>query len=317
MPFSDRSSVLNPLSSQAQDIAAAKFLVGILAAPHNVERGVRLLASCKAQGIAAVLYEVSAVHWSTSMRGGDDLSCTRPSFIRFLLDKYRKPVLCLNPGCVMVESPSAIFSLVDERVDFAAFNWLAEEHTETYQPVTIRVQDGLSTAVSTDRYYRYSHSVDRYDPSQLMCSAEVLFWNDSDDTRELLNAWQNLIARVPKSPDAHALDFAFNYRGTALPRFKTAWLDKRYVRIDWWIYVKPVIDLPEYSAVDANWPESLEQNEGIPRIDYRKAETLQVDYVFPRDCLVDTVENILVRPNFQNAFDPVGPLPAKIWITRY
>ena len=33
-----------------------------------------------------------------------------------------------------------------------------------------------------------------------------------------LKAWQDLIARAPKSPDAHALDFAFNYRGSALPR---------------------------------------------------------------------------------------------------
>jgi hypothetical protein len=316
MPFSDRSSILNPLSSPARDIAAAKFVVGIMAEPHEMAKGVRLLESCKARGIPAVLHEVPAVHCSISMAGSDDLSCTRPSFIRYLLDKHRRPVLYLDSGCVMVDTPSAILSMVDEQVGFAAFNWLAEEHTEAYSPISVRAQEGASVAVTSDRYYRYTHSIDLYDPSQLLCSTHVLFWSDSDDARELLKAWQDLIARAPRSPDAHALDFAFNYRGTALPRLKTAWLDKRYMRIGWWIYVKPVIDHPDFFPVHA-WTESLEKTEGLPRFDARKFKNLEVDYVFPRDCLIDTVEKMLVRPNFQNGFDVVGPLPVPIWITRY
>lgn len=317
MPFSDRSSILNPLSSPAQDIAAAKFLVGILCTPQSAAQGVRLLESCKAHGLAVVLHEVPAVHWSVSMDGGDDLSCTRPSFIRYLLDKHRKPILCLDSGCVVVESPAAIFSLVEDKIDFAAFNWLAEEHTEAYQPVSVRLQEGASAILSRDRFYRFSHSVDIYDPSQLMCGANVLFFSDSDDVRELLNAWQNLIVRVPKAPDAHALDFAYNYRGAALPRMKTAWLDKSYARLGWWIYVKPVIDHPDYSELGTEWPDSLEKQERVPRLDYRKVKPLVVHYVFPQDCLIDTETQTLVKPNFQNGFDTLGPLPVPIWLTSY
>ncbi len=316
MPFSEQSSVLNASSSSAQDIASAKFLVGIMCPPDYMARGMRLLESCKAHALAAVLHEVPTVHWSISMKGSDDLSYTKASFIRFLLDKYQKPVLYVDGDCIMAQSPSRIFSLVDDGIDFAIYNWLADEHTEAYAPVSVQVREGWSTAVSTDRYYRYSHSVDYFDPTQLICGGGVQFWNSTANARELLNGWQKLIARDPKCQDDHCLDFVFNYRGTAIPTLKTAWLDKSYMRMGWWIYVNPVIDHPDIPAGD-NAHESLEKREGVPRVVQRNLKKLSLDPVFPKDCLIDTVEKTLVRPNLQNSFETVGPLPARIWITRY
>lgn len=316
MPFSEQSSVLNASSSSAQDIASAKFLVGIMSTPDGMDRANRLLASCKAHSLAVVLYEVPTVHWSISMTGSGDLSYTKPSFIRFLLDKYQKPVLYVEGGFIMAHAPSRIFSLVDEGVDFAIYNWLADEHNEAYVPVDVQVKEGWSTVVSTDRYYRYSHRVQYYGPEQLISSGGVEFWNNSGDAQELLNGWQRLIERDPKCEDDHCLDFVFNYRGSALPRLKTAWLDKSYVRMGWWIHVEPVIDHPDIPAIDGGQHESLEGREGIPRVVDRKLKPAPDELIFPRDCLIDTVERTLVRPNLQNAMDTVGPLPVPIWITR-
>lgn len=316
MPFSDQSAVLNPASSSAQDISGAKFVVGIMSTPDTLGKATRLLASCKAQALAAVLYEAPTVHCSTSVKGSDDLSYTRPSFIRFLLQKYHKPLLYLDPDCLMAEAPSRIFSLVEESVDFAIYNWLADEQNDGYLPVNIQVREGWSAVAYSDRYYHYSHGVDIHDPSQLMCSSAVQFWNDSDNARELLIAWQRLIERNPRCAGEHALDFVFNYRGDALPGLKTAWLDKGYVRFPWWIYVKPVIDHPATPGGGGEWPESLEKNEGVPRFDYRKLKKHAADPVFPRDCMIDTVENRLVRSGYDGSMQTVGPLPVPIWITR-
>lgn len=314
MPFSEKSSVLNALSSSARDIADARFLVGIMGTQDHLGKAMRLLESCRAHALAAVLYEVPAVHWSINTSGNDDLSCTRPSFIRFLLDKYQKPVLLLDAACVVVESPARIFSLVDEGIDFAIYNWLADEHNEAYESVSVQVQDGWSTVVSSGRYYRLTRRVPLYDPSQLMCGGDVQFWNNSDNARELLIGWQRLIERDPKCADTHCLDFVFNYRGAALPALKTAWLDKSYQRMGWWIQVKPVIDHPDNPGPTIH--ESIEKREGVPRVIDRTLVRVSGEPVFPADCLIDTVENTLVRPNLQNSFTTVGPLPVPIWVTR-
>ena len=316
MPFSEQSSVLNALSSSAQEIASAKFLVGIMSPPDGIGAAMRLLQSCKAYSLAVVLYEVPAVHSSVSMKGSGDLSCTKPSFVRFLLDKYRKPVLCIEPGFLIAQMPSRIHALVDEGIDFAVYNWLADEHNEAYAPVDVQLREGWSIVVTSGRYYRYSHRVHYYDPEQLMCGAGVMFWKDSDNARELLNGWQRMIERNPKCADDHSLDFVYNYRGSALPTLKAAWLDKSYLRMGWWIYVNPVIDHPGIPATDVKTRESLEKREGVPRIVERRLKRTPDELIFPADCLVDTVERILVRPNLQNALEIAGPLPAPIWVTR-
>jgi hypothetical protein len=315
MPFSEQSSVLNASSSSAQDIASAKFLVGIMTTPDYLDKGIRLVESCRAHSIPAVLYEVPSVHQSVSIGGSDDLSYTRASFIRFLLDRYGKSVLYIDADCVMVERPAHIFSLVEDGTDFGIYNWLADQHTEAYAPIDVRVQEGWSTVVSTGRYYRFTHSVDQFDPTQLVCSGATQFWNNSQKARELLNAWQGIIERNPRSQDSHCLDFAYNRLGTLFPGLKSAWFDKSYARYPWWPYAKPVIDHPDFPAV-VTFPEDVEKRERMPRVDYRKIKRVAVDPVLPIGCLIDTEKNVLVRPNLQNSFDLVGPVPVPLWITR-
>lgn len=316
MPFSEQSSVLNASSSSAQEIANAQFIVGIMSPPDGMDAAFRLLESCKAHALAVVLYEVPAVHWSAGAQGCDDLAYTKPSFIRFLLGKYHKPVLNIEAGFVIVKDLVRISALVEEGVDFAVYNWLADEHNEAYVPVSVQVREGWSTVVSTERYYRYSHRVHHYDPGQLISGAGVQFWNVSDNARELLNAWQRLIERNPKCADDHILDFVYNYRGDALPKLKTAWLDKSYLRMGWWPHVDPVIDHPGIPATDVGTRDSLEQREGVPRVVGSRLKRAGDDLIFPHDCLIDTVEKTLVRPTLQNTLETVGPLPVPIWITR-
>jgi hypothetical protein len=315
MPFSEQSSVLNAASSSARDIANSTFFVGIMTTRDYLAKGIRLLESCKAHAIPALLYEVPMVHQSVSTKGGTDLSFTKASFIRFLLDKYQKPVLYIDGDCVMLESPSHIFSLVQDGVDFGIYNWLADEHTEAYAPVSVQVQEGWSTVLSTDRFYRYTHSVDYFDPAQLICSGATQFWNNTPKARELLNAWHGIIQRNPRSQDDHCLDFAYNRLGTLFPGLVPRWLDKSYARYPWWPYAKPVIDHPDFPAA-VPFPEDVEKREGIPRVDFRKVKRLAVTPVFPREYLIDTRDNTLVRPNLQNSFETIGPLPVPIWITR-
>jgi hypothetical protein len=165
--------------------------------------------------------------------------------------------------------------------------------------------------VSSDRFYRFSHSIDSWSDTQLLCSGAVQWWNRTAPARQLLEQWQGVIERSPRSADDKSLDYAFNNfpAGAAL---RAAWLPKSYARIGWWIYERPVIDHPEIPAPASGFVQ-LDELNGKRRIYTQALRPHEVAYVFPKDCLIDTQTRTLLRLSSQG-WRPVGPFATPLWL---
>jgi hypothetical protein len=289
-------------------LEAARFVVGAMMTPSHASFGARLSDSCRAHSLPLALYEVPAVHRSISVKGSDDLRYTKANFIRFLLDRFERPVLYLDVDCVVAQPPARVDDLLAAQVDFAIFNWLAEDHTEAYVRADVTAADG---PVSSDRFYRFSHSIDSWSDTQLLCSGAVQWWNRTAPARQLLEQWQGVIERSPRSADDKSLDYAFNNfpAGAAL---RAAWLPKSYARIGWWIYERPVIDHPEIPAPASGFVQ-LDELNGKRRIYTQALRPHEVAYVFPKDCLIDTQTRTLLRLSSQG-WRPVGPFATPLWL---
>jgi len=262
--------------------------------PSYASYGERLLQSCRGFALPLALYEVPSVHCSISQKGDMDLSHTKPNFVHFLLERYQRPVLYLDVDCVVAQRPVRIESLLDEGADFAIFNWLAEEHTEAYGPKGVTVRDAGDMRVVRDRFYGFTHSIDFYDPSQLICSGPTQFYNDTPAARRLLAEWHGVIESSPRSADDHCLDFAFNNYPLEAPKITAAWLDKSHARYAWWIYTRPVIDHPEFPAPGRGFVP-IEERDGKRRVRDSSVEARPVEYVIPRDCLIDVRNREMFR----------------------
>jgi len=280
--------------------------------PSHAPFGARLSASCRAHSLPLALFEVPTVHRSISVKGSDDARYTKSQFIRFLFDRFERPVLYLDVDCVVAQHPARIDDLLAAQVDFAIFNWYAEEHTEAYVPTEVTLQDGSARRVTTDRFYRFSHSIDSLCERQLLCSGAVQWWNRTAPAVTLLEQWQRVIERSPGSADDHCLDYAFNnYPSVAAP-LRAAWLPKGYARIAWWIYERPFIDHPEIPAtVDGFVP--LVEMDGKRRIYTQSLKQHEVAYVFPKDCLIDTETRTLFRLSNQG-WRPVARFETPLWL---
>ena len=99
---------------------------------------------------------------------------TKANFVQFLLERYQRPVLYMDADCVVAQPPTRVDEWLARNVDFAIFNWLAEEHTESYVRADIKVQDGPVERFVPDRFYRFSHSIDLISQTQC-CSAAARF----------------------------------------------------------------------------------------------------------------------------------------------
>lgn len=234
------------------------------------------------------------MHRSISVKGSDDPRYTKARFIRFLLERFERPVLYLDADCVVAEYPARIDDLLSSQVDFAIFNWLAEEHTEAYVRTELPVQDGPTRRVASERFYRFSHSIDSLCERQLLCSRAVQWWNRTAPAITLLEQWQGVIERSPGSADDKGLDYAFNNYPSGAARLRAAWLPKGYARYGWWIYERPFIDHPEIPA-SANGFVPLDELDGKRRIYTQTLKQHEVPYVFPKDCLIDTQTRTLLR----------------------
>ncbi len=264
----------------------------------------RAAASCRAHGLPLALYEVPTVHCSISRRGSDDLRYTKANFIKFLFERHGRSVLYVDVDCVINQHPVRIDQLLADNVDFAIFNWLAEEHTEAYVRANVEPQG---------RFYRFSHSIDSHSDTQLLCSGAVQWYQDTPGTRALLDAWQDVQQRAPGSADDKCLDLAFNNRGPGAPPLKSVWLEKRYARYAWWIYERPVIDHPEWPSSGQGFVPLHELN-GRPRIDVQKPRHPTVPYVFPKDCLIDSETRTLLRLR-DGVWQPVGSFSTPLWLS--
>ncbi len=291
---------------------SARYVVGAMMTPSHASFGARLSDSCRAHALPLALFEVPTVHHSISVKGGDDPRYTKSQFIRFLLDRFERPVLYLDVDCVVTQYPALIDELMSARVDFAIFNWLAEEHTEAYVRTEMTVPDGSASRVMRDRFYRFSHSIDSICDTQLLCSGAVQWWNRTAPAVTLLAQWQRVIERCPGSADDKCLDHAFNNYPSGAAHLRAAWLPKGYARYAWWIYERPFIDHPEFPA-SINGFVPLDELDGKRRIYTQSLKQHEVAYVFPKDCLIDTQTRTLLRPSAQG-WRPVAAFSTPLWL---
>lgn len=252
------------------------------------------------------------MHSSISTKGSSDLRFTKPNFIQFLLNRYQCPVLYLDVDCEIVRSPAIFGEFAADRVDFAIFNWLGEEHTEAYRPVEMTVRDASGEHKISDRFYRFSHSIDAMSDTQLLSSGAVQWHGGGDGTRWLLEIWQAVIERAPRCADDKCLDLAYNNYPAQAPPLKSTWLKKSYARYAWWIYEAPIIDHPEFPATGEGFVP-LHELQGRPRIHADSLQMRDVNYIFPKDCVLDTQTCTTLRMH-EGEWHTVGPFTTPLWL---
>lgn len=291
-------------------IGTPRYIVGAMMTASHFRLGDRLASSCRTFGLPLALFEVPCVHRSISKAGSDDPRFTKANFIQFLLRRYRRPVLYLDVDCVVAQPPILFDGLPAAGVDFAIFNWFAEEHTEAYAPASLDAFDQHRPI--PHRFYRFSHSIDMMSDTQLCCSGAVQWYQDTPASRGLLDAWQKVIERAPGRADDKCLDLAFNNYPPEGPKLKTIWLEKRYARYAWWIYERPVIDHPEFPSPGAGFAP-LDAVDGKPRFHMHLLREGRVNYVFPKDSLIDTEARVLLRQQ-DGTWRSAGPIGVPLWL---
>jgi hypothetical protein len=259
----------------------------------------RLAGSLDSLGLTFCLYQVPCVHRSISTKGTDDITFSKPSFILRALEEFQRPVLYVDTDMVFAAMPDVIFELA-KSADFAVYNWLGDPCTDGYLAV-----DGNRDLL------RFGLSIDRYDPSQLFCSGGVQFYNDSASARSLIGQWRETISRWPTAGDDGSLAYTYNFV-TQRDCLKSAWLTKDYLRLPWWIYIKPVINHPELPCNHV--PMSFENAAGTPRYRAHSAKILLPQGPFPRDCLIDVRRKLLLRPMAQGSHTPVSQITIPLWL---
>lgn len=276
------------------------------------DKASRLAASCEKYSLAYELHEVPAVHSSISASGCSDPSCTKANFILHLLEKHRKPVLYVDCDCEFVAPPRLILELARSNCDFAIYNWLADDYTDTFRPIRLS-KDGVTTV--SNRYYRYNASVDWYDTTQLVCSGLVQFYRNSLAAHALLRRWQRTVLEFPGCADDQCLDFTYNNLGKYSWLYwflKARWLPKAYARIAFWIYAEPIINHPELPALDDAFAR-IRDPAGRQRRYESRLKKKNFTCLIPRDCIVDTQEGMLYR-HIDGKFVPVERTEQKFWL---
>jgi hypothetical protein len=280
----------------------------------------RLAASLNQFGLPFALYEVPTVHRSTSARGTDDATYTKANFVRYLLDTRGVPILYLDCDCVMRSEPKVIRSLIEAGTEFAIYNWLADEHTDAYAPVELRGPDGQAVKPA-NRFFRFSHSIDAYSPTQLICSGATQLYANTPGARALLEAWATVIDEHPGVEDDQCLDWAYNFRISDALRPRSQWLDKAYARYLFWIFTRPVIDHPQFPAGSRPRTPPYKPLPASPRFRAELAQARAIAPLLPRDCLIDTQLKRLLRPQASRAQPgkmeavDIGPLPQELYLS--
>ncbi len=309
LPFPYLRALIEPDETQLNN---AGFLVGAMMTPDYADLGERLLKSCQDFSLPVAIFEVPTVHCSISQKGTENLSYTKANFIHFLIDRYKKPILYVDADCVVMQYPDRIELLLEDQVDFAIFNWFAEEDTAGFIPVDVTIKDDAGTRVVRDRFFQFAISQDVFSESQLVCSGATQLYNNTPAAKQLLTSWQAVIESSPHSQDDQCLDFAFNNRPEIISHVKTAWLDKSYARIAWWIYTKPVINHPEF-PIKSGPAVNLDKIGEKSRFYLADVEKRSPPQVFPRDCLIDSTEKVLLRSQGKH-FIQVGSFSTELWL---
>lgn len=215
----------------------------------------RLANSLLRYNLDHCLFEVPTVHKSISPNGSENLNFCKPNFILHARKIFDKPILYLDCDTVIRQNPVLIESLSQVNADFAILNWLACEDNSAYVPLT--------TQASSELYWGYSHSIDLFSTSQLICSGAVQYWGGESASDRLLNDWFAVISENPESQDDHCLDFSFNNLPNEV-KIKYQWLPKAYSRYAWWIFDNPIIDHPQI-PYSGNFFKEISANNGKSR----------------------------------------------------
>lgn len=276
--------------------AAELFMACAMFTPSYHRLAGRLVRSLDAFGLQYALFQVPDVHRSISAEGQGDLSVSKPRFIRFLLEEYKKAILCLDGDVVLRREPKQIATLTRKGCDFAIYNWLADMMNDAWRP-----EPGTPL-------WKFYFRVDLASKSQLMASGAVQLWAPTDAAFSLLADWEQSLANHPLSEDDHCLDFAYNHGDRS--RLKPHWLPKSYCRYGYWIYVQPVIDHPEFPAPASGVYQQL----GSERFDKAQLKRVEKQEPFPPDLVVDAAGKQLLKPGPGDTYQPAGPLPYKLYL---
>jgi hypothetical protein len=296
------------------------FMIASLFTANYRPLAERLAASLTQFGLPYALYEVPTIHRSISAQGTDNPAYTKSSFVQHLLDTHELPVLYLDCDCVLRSEPKLILPLIQAGTEFAIYNWLADEHTDAYVAVELRGPGGQPVK-PVDRFFRFSHSIDAYDPAQLICSGASQFYANTERSRALLRAWATVIDEHPGVVDDQCLDWAFNFRLSEAQRPKSLWFDKAYARYLFWIFSRPVIDHPQFPAPGRPPAASLVPLPANPRFRAERVEMRAAAPLLPRDCLIDTQLKRLLRPQESRAQPgrmeaiDIGPLLQELYLS--
>ena len=289
-----------PLYSLAYEGGKAQspFIVCAMFTPNYLTLAQRLLSSLELLGLQYGLFKVSAVHRSISARGQGDLSVSKPRFIRFVMQRYNKPVLYVDCDVVFRKEPIEIAHLVSKECDFAVYNWLGDMMNDAWRP-----EPGTPL-------WKFFFQVDLVSDTQLMASGAVQLWCGSEFAVALLSDWEQSLRNHPRSEDDQCLDFAYNHANHA--GLKPHWLTKAYCRYAYWPYVEPVIDHPQFPAPASDQFHQL----GSERFDRAQLKRVDKHQPFPRDAVVNTDSRRLLRQEPDGSYADLGPLTYRFFLPQ-
>lgn len=290
------------------------YVVGAMFTDAYSAKAERLVASCERFGLQYAVHEVPSVHKSISDRGTEDLTYTKPNFIRHLLAIHKKPVLYLDVDCEVMSQPELIDKLVSTRHDFAIYNWFADDEcTDCF--ISVELSPSPNEPPIKNRFYRYLGSEAFFTKKQLKCNGLVQFYGYSVAARALLSNWHRTIATFPRCTDDSALSFTFNNltRHSWLAwLLKVQWLPKPYARISWWIHTKPVInhaDLPSKSSKFNTMTDSRARKQFYHSLMERRKPATH----FPEDCIIDTKQHMVCNL-VDGELVPIEPTDQHFWL---
>jgi hypothetical protein len=289
------------------------YVIGAMFTAAYFEKAERLVASCEKFELPYVIHEVPTVHRSFGIRGTDDLTYTKPNFIRHLLATHKKPILYMDADCEFISRPELIDQLAKSVCDFAIYNKYADVHTDWFIP--IELSHWANEPQIEKRFYRYLGSGRLYTNSQLGCYGCVQFYRNSVAARALLSKWQKTLAEFPGRGDDACLNFTFNNltKLSWLPwLLKVQWLPSSYARLPFFIFTEPVINHPDIPGDYAKF-SPFKDPKGRKQFYKSLAEWKDAISIFPEDCIIDTEQKMLCRL-VDDQLVPLKPTDRKLWL---
>jgi hypothetical protein len=283
---------------------SSPYIVGAMFTAGYADKAKRLAASCTKFSLTYELHEVPTVHRSLSVKGSDDLRFTKANFIHHLLTTHKRPVVYLDADVEIVAEPQLLSDLVRDRIDFAIYNWLADEYTDRFYPLDPQ-----------RRYFRYAGSVDAYSTTQLIGGGLTQLYANSMAARALLRRWHRVVAALGDCADDNCLNYTFNNIGKfdwLRWRLRTRWLPKAYARVMFWIYVEPVITHSDILTPSSKFPD-FRAPPGRKQVYLDRAEKRKIPLLLPRDCAIDTQERMLCRI-VGDEYVPFKKVPCQLWV---